>query len=201
MDRVQSDLSQRFAKSYTTAAFGYVRAASAAYAALADQTLDFWKRASSSSDDDDDSRFHLVSGPRPYRSAVSNPDAYSRSAPSVSAMPDFVRLSNAWAASPMFAPVRAWWGLFPLEGNPSSWPMAYAMMTAGVPRSVALPTAEANVAAMDAAEAAKASIDHAFGAYRSESGFAVAQIVSSQKPWLSALMLAPFAAQMKMPWG
>jgi hypothetical protein len=200
MDRVQSDLSQRFAKSYTTAAFGYVRAASAAYAALADQTLDFWKRASSGADNDEDSRLRLVSGPRPYRSAVSNPDAYSRS-PSVPTMPDFVRLSNAWAASPMFAPVRAWWGLFPLEGNPSSWPMAYAMMTAGVPRSVALPTAEANVAAMDAAEAAKASIDHAFGTYRSESGFAVAQIVSSPKSWLSALMLAPFAAQIKTPWG
>ena len=200
MDRVQSDLSQRFAKSCSTAAFGYVRAASAAYAALADQTLDFWKRASSSAYDDT-AQLHLVSGPRPYRSAVSNPDAYSPSAPSVPGMPDFVRLSNAWAASPMFAPVRAWWGLFPLEGNPSSWPMAYAMMTAGVPRSVALPTAEANVAAMDAAEAAKASIDHAFGTYRSESGFAVAQILPSPKSWASALMLVPFAAQIKTPWG
>lgn len=200
MDRVQSDLSQRFAKSYTTAAFGYVRAASAAYAALADQTLDFWKKAASS-ESDDASRPQLVSGPRPYRSAVSNPDAYSRNTPSAPVIPDFVRLSNAWAASPMFAPMRAWWGLFPLEGNPASWPMAYAMMTAGVPRSVALPTAEANVAAMDAAEAAKASIDHAFGTYRSESGFAVAQIVSSPKSWLSALMLAPFATQIKTPWG
>lgn len=197
MDQIQSDLSQRFAKSYATAAFGYARAASAAYAAMTTQTLDFWSRASRSGIDDDDQRtprLQLVSGPRPYRSAVSAPEV-----PSTPAIPDFVRLSNAWAASPMFAPVRAWWSLFPLEGNPASWPMAYAMMTAGVPRAVALPTAEANVAAMDAADVAKASIDRVFSTYRSESGFAVAQIVSP-KTWLGALFLAPFTAHIKLPW-
>lgn len=197
MDHIQSDLSQRFAKSYATAAFGYARAASAAYAAFADQTLDFWSNATRVAAPDERPRPHLqlVSGPRPYRSAVSSP-AVSASSP---APMDFVGMTNAWAASPMFAPMRAWWGLFPLQGNPASWPMAYAMMTAGVPRAVALPTAEANVAAMDAADAATASIDRAFSSYRSDSGFAVAQVISP-KTWLSALMFAPFTASFKLPW-
>jgi len=198
MDHVQSDLSQRFARSCATAAFGYARAASAAYAALADQTLDFWSRAAGSDmrNEDGPSRLQLVSGPRPYRSAVTAP-VVSTAAPSTPL--DFVRMTNAWAASPMFAPIRAWWGLFPLEGNPVSWPMAYAMMSAGVPRAVAMPAAEANVAAMDAADAATQSIDRAFSSYRSDSGFAVAQVISP-KNWLGALFLTPFATSIKLPW-
>lgn len=200
MDHIQSDLSQRFAKSYATAAFGYARAASAAYAALADQALDFWSsaaRAGTPSGSPQHPRLHLVSGPRPYRSAVSVAPA-TPSAPA--AQIDFVGMTTAWASSPMFAPMRAWWGLFPLQGNPASWPMAYAMMSAGVPRAVALPTAEANVAAMEAADAAKASIDHAFSSYRSDSGFAVSQVIAP-KTWLGSLAFAPFAASFKFPWG
>ena len=199
MTHVDADLSQRFARSCATAAFGYARAASAAYAAFANQTLDFWGQAARSAaagacEDRAAARPQLVTGPRPYRSAVAAPTV-----PSAPAMPDFLRMSNAWAASPMFAPVRAWWGMFPLEGNPASWPMAYAMMTAGVPRAVALPTAEANMAALDAAEAAQQSIDRTFSAYRSDSGFAVAQIVAP-KAWLGALFLAPFSSSFKLPW-
>ena len=52
---------------------------------------------------------------------------------------------------------------------------------------------------MDAAEAAKASIDHTFGTYRSESGFAVSQIISP-KTWLSAMFVAPFTVTFKLPW-
>ncbi|WP_072396120.1 hypothetical protein [Hyphomicrobium sp. CS1GBMeth3] len=197
MTHVDTDLSGRFARSYATAAFGYARAASAAYAALTNQALDFWgqaARAADTTDRDRSPRLQLVSGPRPYRSAVTEPTI-----PATPPLPDFLRLSNAWAASPMFAPVRAWWGMFPLEGNPASWPMAYAMMTAGVPRSVALPTAEANVAALDAAQAAQESIDRTFSAYRSDSGFAVSQVISP-KAWLGALFMAPFTVTFKFPW-
>jgi hypothetical protein len=199
MTPVDTELTTRFAKSYTTAAFGYARAASAAYAALADQTLDFWAQAAKTTtatprrtDEFRPSAPYLVTGPRPYRSAFTP-------APTPTPPLDLFKISSAWASSPMFAPMRAWWGMFPLEGNPSSWPMAYAMMTAGVPRAVALPTAEANLAAIDAAEAASASIDRAFSTYRSESGFAVAQIVSP-KALYSALMLAPFTHSFKLPW-
>lgn len=197
MDHLQSDLSQRFAKSYATAAFGYARAASAAYAALADQTLDFWSNAARAGLREEaprGSHLQLVSGPRPFRSAVA-----MSATPAAPSPMDFVQMTNAWASSPMFAPIRAWWGLFPLQGNPASWPMAYAMMSAGVPRAVAMPTAEANVAAMDAADAATASIDRTFSSYRSESGFAVAQIISP-KTWLGALFAAPFTASFRFPW-
>jgi hypothetical protein len=196
MNHIDSELSQRFTKSCTTAAFGYARAASAAYAAFANQALDFWAQSAKPRNDDyRPATPYLVTGPRTYRSAVA-----PASTPVTAAMPmDFVRMSNAWAESPLFAPMRAWWGLFPLEGNPASWPMAYAMMTAGVPRAVALPAAEANMAAMDAAEAASTSIDRAFSSYRSESGFAVAQIISP-KALYGALFLAPFTMSMKLPW-
>jgi hypothetical protein len=194
MVHLDSDLTQRFARSYTTAAFGYARAASAAYAALANQTLDFWASRSTAARSDRSDTLSFVSGPRPYRSAYTPTE---RETPSPAA--DFMRITQAWAASPMFAPIRAWWSLFPLEGNPASWPMAHAMMTAGVPRSVALPAAEANLAAMDAAQVATASVDRAFSAYRSDSGFAVSQIVAP-KALYGAMMLGPFATSFKFPW-
>lgn len=197
MVHLDGDLSRRFAKSYATAAFGYARAASAAYAALANQTLDFWASRNAALRDlaSDDDRPSFVSGPRPYRSAFTPTERDTMPSPAA----EFMRISQAWVASPMFAPMRAWWGLFPLEGNPASWPMAHAMMTAGVPRSVALPTAEANLAAMDAAQIATATVDRAFSAYRSESGFAVSQIVAP-KALFGAMLLGPFAASFRFPW-
>jgi hypothetical protein len=200
MGHVDSELTQRFAQSCTTAAFGYARAASAAYAALANQTLDFWTSAARGAvksrfggGDYSPSAPYLVTGPKPYRSAIT--------AEAGDSFDGFVRASHAWAASPMFAPMRAWWGMFPLEGNPASWPMAYAMMTAGVPRAVALPAAEANMAAMDAAEVATTSMDRVFSSYRSESGFAMAQIISP-KNLFSVMLLAPMTMTMalNLPW-
>lgn len=199
MTYVDPELSRRFAQSCTTAAFGYARAATAAYAALASQTLDFWSQAMKRPEADDykPAAPYLVTGPKSYRPAVT-PTLMD------AAMPlDFTRISSAWASSPMLAPMRAWWSLFPLEGNPASWPMAYAMMTAGVPRAVALPAAEANVAAMDAAEAASASIDRVFASYRTEGGYAVSSFSTSSKTLLQTLFLtpmAPFAASVKLPW-
>ena len=201
MDYMQSDLSKRFARNYATAAFGYARAASAAYSALADQTLTFWSNAARMGTQTERERpaprLELVTGPRPYRSAYLAPAVVPASA--TAAPVDFVRISNAWMASPMFAPMRAWWSLFPFDSNPTSWPMAYAMMSAGVPRAVAVPAAEANVAAMQAADAATDSIKRVFSSYRSESGFAVAPILTP-KTWMSAMMVAPFAPSFKFPW-
>ena len=196
MTYVDPELARRFTHSCTTAAFGYARAATAAYAAFATQALDFWAQSARSVERDDykPSAPYLVTGPRTYRSALTP-------GPMEAAMPfDFFKLSNAFASSPMFAPVRAWWGLFPLEGDPKSWPMAYAMMTAGVPRAVALPAAEANMAAMDAAEAASTSIDRVFASYRTEGGFAISPVAESSRAVLQAFFLAPFATAVKLPW-
>ncbi|HRN89666.1 hypothetical protein [Hyphomicrobium sp.] len=196
MTYVDPELSRRFAQSCTTAAFGYARAATAAYAAFATQALDFWAQSAKGLERDDykPSAPYLVTGPRNYRSAMTP-------APMETAIPfDFLRFTNALTASPMFAPVRAWWGLFPLEGDPKSWPMAYAMMTAGVPRAVALPAAEANMAAMEAAEVASTSFDRVFASYRTEGGFAMSSVTASSKAALQAFFAAPFATAVKLPW-
>lgn len=195
MGHYDHELSTRFAKSCTTAAFGYARAASAAYAAMADQTLSFWSTAAwayNAGATGESRDLQLVTGPRPYRSAVSSAHIVP-STPS-----EFLKFSTDWANSPMFAPARAWWGMFPLQGTPASWPMAYAMMSAGVPRAVAMPTAEANIAAMDAAQLAKQSIDRAFSSYRSEGGYAVSPMAPAQS-FMTAMFPTTIPA-FKFPW-
>lgn len=67
------------------------------------------------------------------------------------------------------------------------WPMAWAsmqfpltmmMVSAGVPYSVASPSAKASTAAMDAAQAAREQMEKVYSAYRSDGGHAAAQLVS-----------------------
>ena len=194
MAQLDHEMSTRFAKSCATAAFAYARAASAAYAAFADQALDFWSNANRAAhaagpSPSDDRDLRWITGPRPYRSAVEDGHVV------VGPESDFSRMTNAWAETAVFGPARAWWNLFPFESPPQSWPMAYAMMNAGVPRSVALPAAEGNLAAMDAAQLASQSIGTAFSPYRSAGGFAVVRAAS---PWMAALIPASLA--LKFPW-
>jgi hypothetical protein len=60
-------------------------------------------------------------------------------------------------------------------------PLTAMMMSAGLPYNVASPSAKAGTAAMDAADAAHKQMEHVFSAYRSDSGYAAAQIMSL--PW------------------
>jgi hypothetical protein len=192
-----SNLQSRFARSYSDAAFGYARAATAAYAAVADQTLEFWTNAARSPETgfrrpaEAASPFDMWPSPaREFFKSAASPwsNAGWNGSP-----------QNAFAQRMAMAPVTAWWGMFPLQGNPSSWPMAYALMSAGMPRSVALPTAEANTAALEAAEAATEQINDVFATYRSESGYAVAQIISPRK-LMVAFFMAPLGAAASFPW-
>jgi len=206
---LNTELQARFARSCADAAFGYARASTAAYTALANQTLEFWADAARASS-------HGTS-----QSGAPRRVADTRGSASVMPSPfdlwpnpalEFWKLSNPWAAmSPWsgasssmaqhaaFAPIAAWWGMVPLRGTPACWPAAFALMTAGVPSSVAWPTAEANAAAMDAAEVATESLNNAFASYRSTGGHALAQIVSPRK-LMAAFWLAPFGASMAFPW-
>ena len=61
----------------------------------------------------------------------------------------------------------------PFARHPAAWPMAYVMMSSGVPHAVAWPTAEANAAVLDAANAATRSIKKVFTSYQAEGGHAV----------------------------
>jgi hypothetical protein len=90
------------------------------------------------------------------------------------------------AASPAH-PMTAWLTTFPFMPPTAAWPMAFMMMSQGVPQAVAWPTAEANAAVIDAAEVARRSIKQAFASYQTEGGHA-------GSVWPPTDMLTLFAA-------
>lgn len=69
-----------------------------------------------------------------------------------------------------------WWQFAPQSAVPATWPWAYGMMSSGIPGSVAWPMAEGNVALMEAAQKTAAVVQPPFPQYRSDNGFAVAQV-------------------------
>jgi hypothetical protein len=87
----------------------------------------------------------------------------------------------------------AWLNMFPYAAAtpPAAWPMAFMMMASGVPRSVAFPTAEANVAVMDAADAAAVSVQRVMSSYRSDGGHAVARQSWPPTQFMMLAMLVP----------
>jgi hypothetical protein len=76
----------------------------------------------------------------------------------------------------MANPMAAWFSTFPFSAPPAAWPMAFMMMSSGVPHSVAWPTAEANAAVMDAADAATQSIKQVLASYRTDGGHGTSQV-------------------------
>lgn len=184
MSPIDPDLSARFAKSYTEAAFGYARAATAAYANLAEQTIGMWAKALERPEPSRPSAF--VVG-RPRRAA--EPQMLAMTTPF-----EVMQMANPWLrpGTPAYMSVKAWWGLFPLEGNPIAWPMAYAMMTAGIPREVALPTAQANAAMGEVVELAQRSMASAFSSYQSDGGHASSHYYSPQTDAANVMWPAPW---------
>lgn len=85
-------------------------------------------------------------------------------------------------------PMSAWVAAMPFTPPAAAWPMAFMMMSSGVPHAVAWPTAEANVAVLDAAETARRSVKQAFASYQTESGHAAGGGV-----WPPVDMLTMFA--------
>lgn len=75
---------------------------------------------------------------------------------------------------PMVSPFEVWLDMFPVRGGPAAWPMAFFMLSAGIPKAVAWPTAAANAAMMEAAEVATGQMHGAYASYRSDGGHASA---------------------------
>lgn len=169
-----AQLQARFARSYTNAAMGYATAANQAYFEAAGQVIDFWSKALA------------PSPPAPaadQRSWYRAPDRYDRSGSAKGFAAAFgvpTDTARAWQ-SMMVAP----WTL-----SPAAWPSAFAMVSNGVPESVAFPAAEANVAAADAAMAVSVAVEQVFSSYRSEGGHASAQIVRLPMPDVFAAVAA-----------
>ena len=93
----------------------------------------------------------------------------------------------------------AWWSWMPQSAVPATWPWAYGMISSGVPGSVAWPMAEANAALMDAAKKTAEATCGQFPVYRSDNGFASAQ-VWTQTGIVQTLFAATPAATILWPW-
>ena len=198
---------QRIAQCTVQAGFGFATAAFVAQANLFGQALDFWSKT-----------IETATKPTPApKSWYRNPNARTSPKPTTSpATANAFAFPFAMLASPPsptaptiafnpFAPFAAWMTAWPPQGNPMAWPMAMAMMGAGVPRNVAYPLAEANTAAMDAAATASRVMEDSFSSYRSNGGHASTLVRvseagsgSAMSAWVMAMV--PLALNFMANW-
>lgn len=192
------DLQQKFIKRCADAAFSYQAASTAAYAAFTDQVINFWSgvlQPAASKPSVPARQAAALPFANPFTTGSPfSPFAWALPQPSVPAAAPLPSLADPWKAMAAFAeamsgalsnmsampvhtaatsanPMTAWLSAFPMAA-PAAWPMAWMMMSNGVPHAVAWPTAEANVAVLDAADVARRSIKKAFASYQTESGHA-----------------------------
>jgi hypothetical protein len=190
-------LQERFARRCSDAAFGYTAATTAAYAAFADQVLDFW--ASALKPAREEPTPPQVNWGWPMMSVMPMPASARRQDPAPNPFLPFTWMapqsSRTAAPDDPFAGANAlfsaWLSMFSYAAPPAAWPMAFTMMASGVPRSVAWPAAEANVAVMDAAEAATASMHTALASYRNDGGHAVSRQGWAPSQLMMLAMLVP----------
>jgi hypothetical protein len=188
------ELQKRFARSCAEAAFGYSAASTAAYAAIADQVLSFWSGVLQPTPPKPEPLpwqwpvplvpqaapppgFDPFSWARPQAPAPSplpsNP--FEAMAAFANAMSGALAAMSSTPVRPMASaanPMAAWLTMMPFAAPTAAWPMAYVMMSSGVPHAVAWPTAEANAAVLEAADAATRSIKKVFASYQAEGGHA-----------------------------
>lgn len=174
----------RITQSCSDAAIGYLTAANAAYAAMAEQALRHWTQTFAAMGIETEK-------PKPRKSWYVEPE---RDEPEVSAPRGAAACMMPWMAAASYGgstgrgPAGPWdlfgaWAELMNPKNATAWPMAWGMMAAGVPQSVAWPTARANAAAMDAFNTAARSFEEAVVSYRSSGGHAVARVVSKKRAY------------------
>ncbi len=184
---------------YADAAIDCTNAGFAACAAMTAASFECWRRTFDAAS--------LAPAPRSwYRKPAFAPSASARRASSALWPDPWPRAGwsqvNPWlfpyAGAAPASLGAAWFAMLPFEGPPASWPLAFAMIANGVPRSVALPMAEANVAAAEAAESATRPWRRALTAYRGDSGYAVSPFVPPSAAMLGALALG--LGERAWPW-
>lgn len=196
---------ERFAQSWSSAMFGYANAAHAAYWDMTRQAMSFWGQAasaaiscssSSKSSSGADSWFRPE---RPVRSALL-PSPSAQQQAMAWGFPRYDTPASFFGATgAMPSPFAVWFNMFPLRGSPAAWPMAFAMMSAGMSRDVAWPTAEANAAMIDAVDAAQETFEDVFPSFRSDGGHA-ASVPRFKSQLMSAVWMAPLAATPFAQW-
>lgn len=199
---------QRFTRGCTEASVGYATAATAAYTQMASEALDFWCTA-----------FSGFSGDVPAAGSKA-PVPPADTAPAAEV--PFGLSPDDWSPFPWFDPRRyeammsldtrspppvafmAMANAVPLRGSSTAWPFAHAMIESGMPRTVAWPAAEANAAALDAADAASSGFRQIVASFHTESGYA--SVVRSLTPSIGAMMLtagmltSPLGGSLGWPW-
>lgn len=170
-------LQERFTRRCTDAAFGYTAATTAAYAAFAGQVFDFWAGVFQPPRREPPAPQLNWGWPMmPMMPMAAPPPRQELTVPFLPFPWVAPQSRPAMADNPFagaHAAFSAWFDMFAYATPSPAWPMACMMMASGVPRSVAVPTAEANIAVMDAAEAASSSVQQVLASYRSDGGHAV----------------------------
>ncbi|MGD9785050.1 MAG: hypothetical protein AB7E80_08955 [Hyphomicrobiaceae bacterium] len=193
-----ADYTLRIARSTAEAASGYANAAFAAYAGFARQSIDFWSDTLEAMVPKAEEPRSWYREPRQHVSTqVFNPwVAFSESF-----WPGMRNGQFAAMPAATFNPFMAWMRAFPLQGPPACWPMAFVMMGWGVPRDVAYPAAKANTAMIDAVKATAKVVEESFASYRTDSGYATAQVRFSSGARSSSNLAWPMAAAtLTAPW-
>ncbi|MGQ0671626.1 MAG: hypothetical protein ACT4N2_01930 [Hyphomicrobium sp.] len=185
----------RLAKCTSDAMFGYMAATTAASVAMTEQVLSFWASAARSMTGEP------ATPPRRSAEWPAYPWAMTSGMqnPAMAAFPGF-----SWPMTPpasaMMQPFDLWLSFTPFGRSPMVLGMAFTMMNFGVPRSVAMPAAEASAATLKAAEIVTAPARRNYSAYRSEGGHASAQIAEFGR-LVAPLMLLPMTGSFALwPW-
>lgn len=157
---------------------GYLTATNAAYAAMTDQVFSFWNQVFetlSPEPEKPQSRSWYVE-PKPFRSvAVEAPGAWPFMLPWMWMDADAAGTDKPLRAADhdpfsmpawMRAPLESWLNLMKPQ-TMMACPMAYGMISAGVPHTVAWPAAQANVAVMEACNIAARTLQTALDNYQS----------------------------------
>jgi hypothetical protein len=194
-----ADMQSQFAKSYADAMLGYMNASAAAQAAVMRQMVDLWTGAMRSAAGG--------SGLGAQASPAFVPVApWGLPALSQSPLPQWPFPQWPMSPLPMMNPAQAFlqpmdWmlSMTPFGRSPVVLQMAFAMMSFGIPRDVAMPAAEANAAALDAAETAAGPFKSMYSAFRTDGGHASAQIVEMRRV-MALVMAAPLGSAALWPW-
>jgi hypothetical protein len=184
---------QKFTRGCTEAAAGYAAAATAAYTDFASQALDFWCTALSGLGEPAPVPDDNVDEPAAPKAVTRAPEP-----PFGMAMADwsplhwldprrYEAMMQVDFRTPPVLAMLAFANAVPLRGTAKSWPFAQAMIESGVPRAIAWPAAEANAAALEAADVASNGLRQVMASYHTENGFAAT--VRSATPSLAAIMM------------
>ncbi|MGH1419622.1 MAG: hypothetical protein ACRBCJ_12255 [Hyphomicrobiaceae bacterium] len=140
----------RLAQSMTDATFGYFAAATATYSHIAAESIRAWAEAATPESTND---YKPKSWYQPPPPSMRKPDEFT----------SFPMLFNPWQPGSKLN-----WAASPaIPSAITTWPAAMTLISAGVPRAIAWPLAEANCASQDVSALTLESLSEAIASYSS----------------------------------